>query len=61
MGLLDILQGVGRADAEARARADAASAVTAIYECRHCGTRVTATAERCPACDRAEIAEYRLR
>ena len=61
MGLRDILQGVGRADAEATARSDASPAVTTLYECRHCGTTVSVDRERCPACERPEIAEYRLR
>jgi len=29
-----------------------------VYECRRCGTTVSAEATRCPSCDRRTIAEY---
>lgn len=29
-----------------------------VYECRKCGETVSESAERCPACDAAAIAEY---
>lgn len=29
-----------------------------VYECRRCGTTVSAETTRCPSCDRRTIAEY---
>lgn len=31
-----------------------------VCECRRCGTTVGPEADRCPACDAAEIARYEL-
>lgn len=31
-----------------------------LYECRHCGTKVSAGTEQCPVCDAEEIAAYNL-
>lgn len=31
-----------------------------IYECRHCGTTVDHTTDRCPACDATAIAQYHV-
>jgi len=31
-----------------------------LTECRHCGTNLDATADRCPACGRSEISSYDL-
>lgn len=32
-----------------------------IYECRRCGTTVDRSAESCPVCGAAEIAQYDIR
>lgn len=46
MGLLESVTRLTRASTETR------------YECRNCGTTVTAETDACPACDRTEIAAY---
>ncbi len=33
---------------------------TVIRECRRCGTEVTASVDRCPACGATAISEYRI-
>ncbi|ELY48755.1 hypothetical protein [Natronolimnohabitans innermongolicus] len=33
---------------------------TVIYECRNCGTNVTADTNRCPACEGEDIVRYSI-
>ncbi|MDQ2052120.1 hypothetical protein RBH26_16705 [Natronolimnohabitans sp. A-GB9] len=34
--------------------------VTVIYECRNCGTTVSADTTRCPACEGEDIVRYSI-
>ncbi|MXV61099.1 hypothetical protein GS429_03295 [Natronorubrum sp. JWXQ-INN-674] len=33
---------------------------TVVYECRNCGTNVSADTSRCPACDGDDIVRYSI-
>ena len=35
-------------------------ATTVIYECRHCGTNVSADTDCCPACNGDDIVRYSI-
>ena len=37
-----------------------ASGPDTLFECRHCGTKVGASVERCPNCEHDGIAVYRF-
>lgn len=39
---------------------EADSSPTVIYECRSCGTNVSADTARCPACDGEDIVRYSI-
>ena len=51
MGFVDVLRGV----------IGTSTAVTAtLYECRHCGTTLSADTETCPTCGGEDVACYQI-
>jgi rubrerythrin len=51
MGLVDVLRGV-----IGTSTADTAT----LYECRHCGTTLSADTETCPTCGGEDVACYQF-
>ncbi|MDF9745994.1 hypothetical protein [Natrinema salsiterrestre] len=39
---------------------DGVPTVTVVYECRNCGTNVSAGTNRCPACESEDIVTYSI-
>lgn len=45
---------------ESPSKSDDVPSVTVVYECRDCGTNVSAGTNRCPACESEDIVTYSI-